>query len=134
MTTGGTTRSSRPAAGRCGSRCGRGEPDRTPPCWSTDREPAGVLRLLLDWPLTRPAPVIRFDLPGIGGSPLTGRSYRLPRLSLHPSPCLSTSSATSGSDVLGIFPWGGALAQQFALTARRRCRTRWCSWPPAPAW
>jgi len=64
--------------------------------------------------------VIRFDVPGVGGSPLPGRPYRftgLCRLMAH----LLTALGHDQADVLGI-SWGGGVAQHFALTQRRRCR------------
>lgn len=64
--------------------------------------------------------VIRFDVPGIGGSPLPVVPYHM-----------STFAPLVGAlverleypqvDVLG-FSWGGGLAQQFAVVQRRRCR------------
>jgi poly(3-hydroxyalkanoate) depolymerase len=59
-------------------------------------------------------PVIRFDLPGIGGSPLPTVPYHLatlPRLLAGLLDRLGYPQA----DVLGI-SWGGGLAQQFALS------------------
>jgi len=58
-------------------------------------------------------PVIRFDLPGIGGSPLPVVPYHLatlPRLLAG----LLDRLGHPRADVLGI-SWGGGLAQQFAL-------------------
>ncbi|MFC4944393.1 poly(3-hydroxyalkanoate) depolymerase [Pseudonocardia sp. GCM10023141] len=64
--------------------------------------------------------VIRFDVPGIGGSPIPVVPYHM-----------STFASVVGTlverlgyervDVMG-FSWGGGLAQQFAVTQRRRCR------------
>lgn len=64
--------------------------------------------------------VIRFDVPGIGGSPMPKRPYRLPSLSRLVGRLLDELGHHE-VDVLGI-SWGGGLAQQFALTERRRCR------------
>jgi poly(3-hydroxyalkanoate) depolymerase len=64
--------------------------------------------------------VIRFDVPGIGGSPTPPRPYRLPALARTLGRLLDILGH-SEVDVLGI-SWGGALAQQFAFTERRRCR------------
>jgi poly(3-hydroxyalkanoate) depolymerase len=64
--------------------------------------------------------VIRFDVPGVGGSPLPGLPYRftgLCRLMAHLLAALGHDEA----DVLGI-SWGGGVAQHFALTQRQRCR------------
>ena len=65
-------------------------------------------------------PVIRFDAPGVGGSPLPGRPYRftgLCRLMAH----LLTALGHDEADVLGI-SWGGGIAQHFAMFQRERCR------------
>jgi poly(3-hydroxyalkanoate) depolymerase len=64
--------------------------------------------------------VIRFDPPGVGGSPAPARRYRLPALAR----ALGRVVHDMGHprvDVLGI-SWGGALAQQFAFTQMHRCR------------
>ena len=64
--------------------------------------------------------VIRFDVPGVGGSPLPGRPYRftgLCRLMAH----LLTALGHDEADVLGI-SWGGGVAQHFAMFQRPRCR------------
>jgi poly(3-hydroxyalkanoate) depolymerase len=64
--------------------------------------------------------VIRFDAPGVGGSPLPGLPYRftgLCRVLAH----LLTALGHDEADVLGI-SWGGGVAQHFALSQRRRCR------------
>jgi len=65
-------------------------------------------------------PVIRFDPPGAGGSPLPSRPYRLPGLAGSVLALLE-QLGHDRVDVLGI-SWGGALAQQLAFTGRRRCR------------
>ncbi|MEV0853391.1 poly(3-hydroxyalkanoate) depolymerase [Nocardia fluminea] len=65
-------------------------------------------------------PVIRFDVPGVGGSPLP----RMPYLMTCLSRTVTTLVAQLGYptfDVLGI-SWGGALAQQIAFQNPRRCR------------
>jgi poly(3-hydroxyalkanoate) depolymerase len=65
-------------------------------------------------------PVVRFDMPGVGGSPAPVVPYHL----------VTTASLLSGlldqlgysrADVLGI-SWGGGLAQQFALSRAERVR------------
>jgi len=64
--------------------------------------------------------VIRFDPPGVGGSPLPGLPYRftgLCRLLAH----LLSALGHDEADVLGI-SWGGGVAQHFALSQRHRCR------------
>ena len=65
-------------------------------------------------------PVIRVDPPGVGGSPLPPRPYRLPALSRTLLRLLDVLGEPQ-VDVLGI-SWGGFLAQQLAFTGRRRCR------------
>jgi poly(3-hydroxyalkanoate) depolymerase len=65
-------------------------------------------------------PVIRFDAPGVGGSPRTRTFYRFPALARRLGRALDDLGYPQ-VDVLGI-SWGGGLAQQFAVTQRRRCR------------
>jgi poly(3-hydroxyalkanoate) depolymerase len=64
--------------------------------------------------------VLRFDVPGVGGSPTPRLPYRFPALA-----CLVTTVLDELGydrfDVLGI-SWGGGLAQQLALQNPRRCR------------
>jgi poly(3-hydroxyalkanoate) depolymerase len=70
--------------------------------------------------LDRRRPVIRFDMPGIGGSPAPVIPYHLHRL----APLLAGLVDELGydrADVLGI-SWGGGLAQQFALSRPGRVR------------
>jgi poly(3-hydroxyalkanoate) depolymerase len=64
--------------------------------------------------------VIRFDMPGIGGSPAPAVPYHLVTL---PSLLagLLDQLGHERADVLGI-SWGGGLAQQFALRRRERVR------------
>ena len=64
--------------------------------------------------------VIRFDAPGAGGSPVSGKPYRLPGLARTMLALLDVLGHDR-VDVLGV-SWGGALAQQFAWTAGERCR------------
>jgi poly(3-hydroxyalkanoate) depolymerase len=64
--------------------------------------------------------VIRFDPPGVGGSPLPVAPYRFTGL------CgliarLLTALGHDRADVLGI-SWGGGVAQHFAAFQRARCR------------
>jgi poly(3-hydroxyalkanoate) depolymerase len=65
-------------------------------------------------------PVIRFDMPGIGGSPAPVIPYHLATL---PSLLagLLDQLGYEQADVLGI-SWGGGLAQQFALSRADRVR------------
>jgi poly(3-hydroxyalkanoate) depolymerase len=65
-------------------------------------------------------PVIRFDMPGIGGSPAPVLPYHLLTL---PSLLagLLDQLGYAQADVLGI-SWGGGLAQQFALSRPDRVR------------
>jgi poly(3-hydroxyalkanoate) depolymerase len=64
--------------------------------------------------------VIRFDVPGVGGSPLPRRPYRFAGLSRLVANLL-TALGHQQADVLGI-SWGGGLAQHFAAFQRGRCR------------
>ncbi len=64
--------------------------------------------------------VVRFDVPGVGGSPLPRLPYRLPGLARLLARLLDQLGYGT-VDVLGI-SWGGGLAQQFALCQRDRCR------------
>jgi poly(3-hydroxyalkanoate) depolymerase len=64
--------------------------------------------------------VIRFDVPGVGGSPLPTLPYRftgLCRLIAH----LLSHLGYDAVDVLGI-SWGGGVAQHFAIRHRTMCR------------
>jgi poly(3-hydroxyalkanoate) depolymerase len=64
--------------------------------------------------------IIRFDLPGIGGSPPPTLPYHL--VTLPPLlACLLGNLGHARADVLGI-SWGGGLAQQFALACPGRVR------------
>ncbi len=65
--------------------------------------------------------VIRFDVPGVGGSPLPAWPYRFPGLCRLVSQMLDTLGYDDAVDVLGI-SWGGGLAQTFAGVQRSRCR------------
>jgi poly(3-hydroxyalkanoate) depolymerase len=65
-------------------------------------------------------PVIRFDPPGAGGSPLPSVPYRLPGLAWAVLEMVDLLGYPQ-VDVLGV-SWGGALAQQIAHTGRDRCR------------
>jgi poly(3-hydroxyalkanoate) depolymerase len=64
--------------------------------------------------------VIRFDVPGVGGSPLPAAPYRFTGL-CRLAGRLLTELGYSQADVLGI-SWGGGVAQHFAFTQRTRCR------------
>ncbi|HLN69161.1 MAG TPA: poly(3-hydroxyalkanoate) depolymerase [Streptosporangiaceae bacterium] len=64
--------------------------------------------------------VIRFDPPGVGGSPLPSRPYRFGGLCRLIADML-TELGYDRVDVLGI-SWGGGVAQQFAASQRARCR------------
>ena len=71
--------------------------------------------------------VVRFDVPGTGGSPNSPFPYRFPYLAsvlgrmLEKSGVVGDTSGQSQVDVLGL-SWGGGLAQQFAFQNPRRCR------------
>ena len=64
--------------------------------------------------------VIRFDPPGVGGSPLPPGPYRFTGLCRLIARML-TELGYDRVDVLGI-SWGGAVAQHFAASQRARCR------------
>lgn len=64
--------------------------------------------------------VIRFDVPGTGGSPTSLLPYGFPYLAWVLGRVLSKMDM-GVVDVLGL-SWGGALAQQFAFQNPRRCR------------
>jgi poly(3-hydroxyalkanoate) depolymerase len=64
--------------------------------------------------------VIRFDVPGVGGSPTPSAPYRFWGVSRLVARMLDVLGHPR-VDVLGV-SWGGALAQQFAFQDRRRCR------------
>jgi poly(3-hydroxyalkanoate) depolymerase len=64
--------------------------------------------------------VIRFDVPGTGGSPNSLLPYGFPYLAVVLGRMLDELGCDR-VDMLG-FSWGGALAQQFALQNPRRCR------------
>jgi poly(3-hydroxyalkanoate) depolymerase len=64
--------------------------------------------------------VIRFDAPGVGGSPLPAAPYRFSGLCRLIARLL-TALGHDRADVLGI-SWGGAVAQHFAAFQRSRCR------------
>lgn len=64
--------------------------------------------------------VIRFDVPGVGGSPMPLLPYHMSTF----APLVGTLVRRLGYhrvDVMG-FSWGGGLAQQFAVVQRRTCR------------
>jgi poly(3-hydroxyalkanoate) depolymerase len=64
--------------------------------------------------------VVRFDVPGTGGSPTSIVPYGFPYLAWVLGRLLSKLEI-GVVDVLGL-SWGGALAQQFAFQNPRRCR------------
>ena len=65
--------------------------------------------------------VIRFDVPGVGGSPRPVVPYTIPTFAPVVAGLLTELGHPGAVDVLG-FSWGGGLAQQFAVQHRRRCR------------
>jgi poly(3-hydroxyalkanoate) depolymerase len=65
--------------------------------------------------------VIRFDVPGVGGSPLPAVPYRFGGLCRLTAGMLDTLGYDGAVDVLGI-SWGGGVAQHFAFAQRPRCR------------
>jgi poly(3-hydroxyalkanoate) depolymerase len=64
--------------------------------------------------------VIRFDVPGVGGSPMPTWPYRFTGLCRLIGRML-TILGYDQADVLGI-SWGGGVAQHFAFAQRSRCR------------
>jgi poly(3-hydroxyalkanoate) depolymerase len=64
--------------------------------------------------------VIRFDVPGVGGSPTPSAPYRFWGVARLVARMLD-ELGHSQVDVLGV-SWGGALAQQFAFQERSHCR------------
>jgi poly(3-hydroxyalkanoate) depolymerase len=64
--------------------------------------------------------VVRFDVPGTGGSPTPALPYSFATMA-HTVGKLLDQLGYDRVDVLGI-SWGGALAQQFAWQNPRRCR------------
>ena len=65
--------------------------------------------------------VIRFDVPGVGGSPLPVMPYTMITFAPVVAGLLNELGHPGAVDVLG-FSWGGGLAQQFAVQHRARCR------------
>jgi poly(3-hydroxyalkanoate) depolymerase len=65
--------------------------------------------------------VIRFDVPGVGGSPRPVMPYTMITFAPVVAALLSDLGHRKPVDVLG-FSWGGGLAQQFAIQHRDRCR------------
>ena len=64
--------------------------------------------------------VVRFDVPGVGGSPLGALPYRFSGLARLATRMLAALGHRR-FDVLGV-SWGGALAQQLAFANPRICR------------
>jgi poly(3-hydroxyalkanoate) depolymerase len=64
--------------------------------------------------------VIRFDVPGVGGSPVPTVPYNFALLASFLGRLLDRLGYAT-VDILGI-SWGGGLAQQFAFQNPRRCR------------
>ena len=65
--------------------------------------------------------VIRFDPPGVGGSPRPVVPYTMVTFTPVVAGLLNQLGHREPVDVLG-FSWGGGLAQQFAFQHRNRCR------------
>jgi poly(3-hydroxyalkanoate) depolymerase len=65
--------------------------------------------------------VIRFDVPGVGGSPRPVLPYTMITFAPVVAALLNELGHPGAVDVLG-FSWGGGLAQQFAVQHRGRCR------------
>jgi len=75
--------------------------------------------------------VIRFDPPGVGGSPVPPLPYPFPLLARLVGQLLDALGRRT-FDVLGV-SWGGGLAQQLAFQNPRRCR-RLILVSTAPGW
>src|SRR6188472_4190867 len=71
--------------------------------------------------LDRRRSVIRFDVPGVGGTPRPVVPYNLITLSAVVAGMLTRLGIDGQVDVLGL-PWGGGLAQHFAVQHRARVR------------
>jgi len=71
--------------------------------------------------LDRRREVIRFDVPGVGGSPRPVMPYTMVTFAPVVAALLRELGHREAVDVLG-FSWGGGLAQQFAVQHRRHCR------------
>src|SRR3954465_6232167 len=71
--------------------------------------------------LDRRRTVIRFDVPGVGGSPRPVVPYSLITFSPVVAGVLTRLGFDGQVDVLGL-SWGGGLAQHFAVQSRRRVR------------
>jgi poly(3-hydroxyalkanoate) depolymerase len=65
--------------------------------------------------------VIRFDVPGVGGSPRPVVPYNLSTFGPVVTGMLTRLGFDEPVDVLGL-SWGGGLAQHFAVQHRQRCR------------
>jgi poly(3-hydroxyalkanoate) depolymerase len=65
--------------------------------------------------------VVRFDVPGVGGSPRPVVPYVLATFTPVVAGVLDRLGLREPVDVLGL-SWGGGLAQHFAVQHRRRCR------------
>jgi poly(3-hydroxyalkanoate) depolymerase len=65
--------------------------------------------------------VVRFDVPGVGGSPRPDDPYNLSTFSPVIAGMLGRLGYDGEVDVLGL-SWGGGLAQHFAVQHRRRVR------------
>jgi poly(3-hydroxyalkanoate) depolymerase len=65
--------------------------------------------------------VVRFDVPGVGGSPRPVVPYNLATFSPVVARVLTRLGFDDAIDVLGL-SWGGGLAQHFAVQHRSRCR------------
>lgn len=69
-----------------------------------------------------PRGVILFDVPGVGGSPVPGLPLGFPALARLAVHLLDRLDLVNPIDIVG-FSWGGALAQQLALSHPERCRS-----------
>jgi poly(3-hydroxyalkanoate) depolymerase len=100
----------------------RGTDDSVPPLLLMNGIGASleVLQPFVD-ALDRRRSVIRFDVPGVGGSPRPVVPYNLATFGPVVSGMLTRLGFDEPVDVLGL-SWGGGLAQHFAVQHRRRVR------------
>ena len=106
---------------RVSVRSGRGPRSTEPPLLLCNGIGASleVLQPLVD-SLDPDRGVVRFDVPGVGGSPAPPFPYALATLASWVS-AMAAKLGYQEFDVLGL-SWGGGLAQQLAVQCRRRVR------------
>jgi poly(3-hydroxyalkanoate) depolymerase len=106
---------------RVAIRPGTGDGDDEPPLLACNGIGAPLEALAPFTGVLDPAiTVVRFDVPGVGGSPAPRLPYSVPWLARLVARMM-TELGYDRFDVLGI-SWGGGLAQELALLYPRRCR------------